>query len=180
MSKRITFIIAVGGLILLAAAGWWFWLRPSAESQPSSGLQPGINAPDFSLQDPDGNLVTLSGLKGKPVIVVFWTSSCSACAQDMALIENIYTQNQAAGLSVLAINVTTQDSAEAAVTFYSAQKLTFPILFDADNQVYKLYQVEALPATFFVDRSGAIQAVMPAGPADAAAYQQRVQAILAQ
>ena len=62
------------------------------------------------------------------------------------------------------MNSTNQDNPNDAIDFAKEQNLTFPILFDPQGEVSKLYQVRALPTSFFIDRQGIIQEVVVGGP----------------
>jgi cytochrome c biogenesis protein CcmG, thiol:disulfide interchange protein DsbE len=180
MSKRNLILSTLVFAIMVVAGAWWLWLRPATLTQKPPSLATGAAAPNFSLQDPDGNTISLSGLKGNPVLVVFWTSSCASCAHDLDLVEKVYAENHPKGLEVLGINVTGQDSAEAAVTFSNVHELTFPLLFDADGQAFKVYQVTHLPSLFFIDRNGKLTSFISEDPGVEADYQRRAQEILKQ
>ncbi len=82
----------------------------------------------------------------------------------MPALERVYQDYQADGLVILAINTTHQDELQTALDFASSLNLTFPILLDQDGEVSSLYQLQAMPTTFFVDRAGIIQDVVVGGP----------------
>jgi peroxiredoxin len=82
----------------------------------------------------------------------------------MPAIQRVYQTYQDRGFLVLAVNATNQDSSNAAANFALEHNLTFPILLDLDGQVSNLYQLRALPSTFFVDHEGTIQEVVIGGP----------------
>jgi peroxiredoxin len=82
----------------------------------------------------------------------------------MPAIQNIYREYHDQGLEVVAINATNQDNPSEAFAFVKANELTFPILMDIDGNVSRLYQLQALPTTFFVNSTGKIQDVVVGGP----------------
>ncbi len=126
---------------------------PLDDQKPIKG-QP---APDFVLRDTDGNLVKLSGLRGKVVFVNFWASWCVPCKKELPDIQKIYDEKRADGLEVLAINW--QDDPETATAFFSAHGLRLPLLLDRSGSVYTQYRLQGLPDSFFVDREGNIAAL---------------------
>ena len=148
----------------------------------SSGLIPaphqGFLAPDFSLQTPEGKAVRLSDLRGRPVLVNLWASWCIPCKAEMQNIQSVYLAYRDEGLEVLAVNVTSPDSAEAAVTFINQEKLTFPILFDPEAVVSQKYQMQALPSTYFIDKKGVIREVVLGGPMSEALLRTQVERLL--
>ena len=121
--------------------------------QPGSP-EPGGQAPDFVLKDLEENLVRLSDLRGKPVVLNFFASWCVPCLAEMPLIEEAHLQAKEKGWVVLGIAV--QDSRQAVRSLSESMGLTFPMVFDADNSVVLAYEVIGPPATFFIDETGRI------------------------
>lgn len=109
-------------------------------------------APDFTLKAMDGSNVKLSELKGKVVMLNFWASWCGPCRQEMPYLEDIYKKYAPAGFVLLGINVD-EDSADAK-EFLAEVPVSFPVLLDSKNTLPELYEVEAMPSTFFVDKDG--------------------------
>ncbi len=124
---------------------------------PETGTQVGNQAPDFQLQDLDGNTVSLSELRGSPVMLNFWASWCGPCRAEMPYIQQIYDEWQDQGLVVLTINL--RESQATVRQFMEDLGLTFPALLDTNNAVTDLYNVTAIPTTFFIDGDGVIQAM---------------------
>ncbi len=162
----------------------WIWVSAVPLNDTTSGLIPspreGFPAPDFTLDTLEGSQMTLSDLRGKVVIVNLWTSWCPPCRAEMPTIEQIYQENKAQGLEVLAVNTTDQDSESAAANFAQEFGLTFPILLDRDGSVSKRYQLLALPTTYFIDRQGIIRAVVPGGPMSETLIESKIADLLAE
>lgn len=126
----------------------------------SGGEAPAIGdtAPDFTLENLEGNRVSLSGLRGKPVIVNFWASWCGPCRIEMPELEEAYEARREQGLEILAIN--REEPPEVVRNFfYDELDLTFTPLLDTEAAVANRYQVFNLPTTFFIDKMGTITAV---------------------
>ena len=169
--------------VFVVGVGWISFSAVSA-SATTSGLIPspreGFLAPDFTLDTIDGGQITLSDLRGQVVVVNLWTSWCPPCRAEMPAINSVYQANKAQGLEVLAVNVTNQDSAEAAAAFAQEFGLTFPILLDRDGAVSRRYLLQALPTTYFIDRQGVIRAVVPGGPMSETLIQSKIADLLAE
>ena len=120
---------------------------------------PGRPAPDFHLPDLDGQTVSLGELQGRPVMVNFWATWCGPCRMEMPYIEEVFNDPEwkEAGLVILAVNL--GESAEVAGQFMDDNGLTFPVLLDTKTEVAKLYNVSAIPTTYFVDKNGIIKDV---------------------
>ena len=156
------------GSLLLALSAVWIaataiWAPPPTEGRTPFPRQ-GFLAPDFSLPSFAGDTYQLADLKGGVVVVNFWASWCPPCKAEMPALENIYREYQNMGLVILAVNVTDQDDQQNAQNFYNSLGLTFPALFDDSGEVSRIYQINALPTTFFIDRNGSIARVIYGGP----------------
>ncbi len=154
-------------LVLVFGAGWIVFLPPLPNTTTGGRIpaaREGFLAPDFALQDEQGNTVRLSDLRGKPVLVNLWASWCPPCQEEMPAMQKAYASYAAQGFTILAIDTTYQDQKEAALAFAEAQRLTFPILFDLDGSVSRMYLVRAMPTSFFIDRQGIIRRVVIGGP----------------
>jgi peroxiredoxin len=139
-----------------------------------SAPQKGFSAPDFILQDLEGNQYQLSSFIGEKVIVNIWASWCKPCQYEMPALQKIHEKYSDQGLVLLAVNNTYQDNYSNVVDFVSANNLTFPILMDLDGNVSKLYQVQALPSTFFIDRNGKISEIIIGGPMSEALIEAKI------
>jgi thiol-disulfide isomerase/thioredoxin len=97
----------------------------------------------------------LHELRGQVVLINFWASWCGPCRQEMPLLDDIYRKYGKLGFVILGINVE-QDSSKAK-TYLHDVPVTFPILYDTQNTLSKLYDVNAMPTTVIVDRNGKIR-----------------------
>jgi thiol-disulfide isomerase/thioredoxin len=121
-----------------------------------------VNKPaiDFSLKGLDGNVVKLSELKGKVVVVDFWATWCGPCVASFPFLQKVYEKYKSnPDVVILALNTWENEEGaerEAKVRkFMEEKKFTFPVLFD-DNFVYK-YGVDGIPTKFVIDKKGMIQ-----------------------
>jgi len=112
-------------------------------------------APDFTLPAKTGAAVQLSKYKGSVVMLNFWASWCGPCRTEMPLMDQIYKKYAAAGFVLLGVNVDT-DSTDAQ-KFLSQVPVSFPIAYDRENKVSKMYDVAAMPSTVFIDRKGRVR-----------------------
>lgn len=166
---------------LLLCAAWIWWSKAPAGSVSTGGIpapQRGFQAPDFELIDADGVPRRLSDFRGQPVLLNFWASWCSPCKAEMPAMERIYQQYQTQGFVILAVNSTHQDNPANALGFASQLGLTFPILMDTNGDASRLYEVRALPSSFFIAENGRIEEVVIGGPMAEALLKIRVQQLL--
>lgn len=154
-------------ITILSLGFVWMLFSRAAPETTTEGFIPspfiGFSAPDFTLPNSMQEEVTLSDLRGKPILVNFWASWCLPCRTEMPAIQEIYQEYAPQGLSVLAINATNQDEYSAVKSFINQNGLTFPILFDENGQVSASYRIQSLPTTFFIDQDGVIQDIAVGG-----------------
>ncbi len=169
-------------LIFLLIGAIWIWLSRVSpqDALAGNGIAPrsGFLAPDFDLTTPQGKQISLSELRGHPVIINLWASWCPPCREEMPALQKMYETYHAQGLEILAVNATHQDDAQAAINFSTQLGLTFPILLDNDGSVSRLYQLQSLPTTFFVGTDGSIQDVVVGGPMAEALLRVRIDHLL--
>ena len=115
-------------------------------------------APDFSLTDFDGNIITLSELKGKIVILDFWATWCAPCKASMPLMKKA-VEKYADYEDVKFLFVDTFERGsnieEKAKKWMTDNDFPFHVLFDTDGKVAKDgYGITAIPAKVFIDKNG--------------------------
>jgi thiol-disulfide isomerase/thioredoxin len=114
-------------------------------------------APGFQLTGRGGKTIDLAQFKGQVVMINFWATWCKPCRDEMPLLEDIYKKYKPMGFTMLGVNVE-PDSKDAEVWLGKLSKpVTFPIAYDVDSKVSKLYKVETMPSTVIVDRKGNVR-----------------------
>jgi len=112
-------------------------------------------APQFTLAARGGNEVSLAQYRGKVVMINFWASWCGPCRQEMPLLENIYKKYGKLGFTLLGVNV--EPDSKAADDWLKQTPVSFPILYDKESKVSKLYDVAGMPSTVIIDRKGNVR-----------------------
>ncbi len=113
----------------------------------------GSPAPDFTLQDSD-HTVSLHDLRGKLVILNFWTSWCPPCIEEMPSL--IQMQAQMAP-RVTVLGVSTDDDERKYHKFLREHGVNFPTVWDPQKKSSDLYGTTGQPETFIIDASGVIR-----------------------
>lgn len=119
--------------------------------------QVGQVAPDFECVTADGKTVRLSDYRGKVVVLDFWASWCGPCREEMPFLSHLYRLNQAQGFEVLAINIDNKRENMKKFLAKLDQKPTFSILLDPQKAVPRMYEIESMPTTVFIDRAGVVR-----------------------
>jgi len=100
-------------------------------------LSIGDQAPDFTLPDSEGNEVSLSGFRGRNVVVYFYpAASTPGCTTEACDFRDNLNSLKSAGYDVLGLS---PDAGPKLVKFAQDQNLNFPLLSDQDHQVAEAY-----------------------------------------
>ncbi|MDN4502057.1 TlpA disulfide reductase family protein [Alteromonadaceae bacterium BrNp21-10] len=118
----------------------------------SSAALAASEAADFTLKSSTGDNLRLQELRGNIVLINFWASWCGPCRTELPYLDDLYLEFKDLGFTVLAVNID-EDSSKAAVLL-NDMPVSFPVVYDPDGTVSKLYDVQAMPTTVFIDRNG--------------------------
>jgi len=151
-------VLAVGVVTAVVIAGSGGNDDPAASTVehvdiPRGGPQVGDVAPDFTATTLDGDTVKLSDYAGKPVVLNFWASWCTACRDEFPLFRQELARG---GSDYVMLGVDNRDIDSDAQAFAKAKHADWPNAFDSSNAIYKAYGVTALPQTFFIKADGTI------------------------
>lgn len=117
----------------------------------------GDRASNFTLKSNLRENLRLSEQRGQIVFITFWAEWCGSCKQQLKDLEGIYNAHKNKGFQIWAISLD-EDPKEAA---FGAREMgiSYPVLFDNDHQIAKVYEVNDIPSAVIVDRDGTIRYV---------------------
>ena len=134
-------------------------------------LEPGDAAPDFTLPDQDGAPVTLSGLRGRSVVLYFYPrASTPGCTTQACGVRDHLPAYEDANAVVLGVS---PDPVKKVKKFHDDEELNFTLLADADHEVCEAFGAwaeksmygktywGAVRATFVIDAEGVVRHVIP-------------------
>ena len=101
-----------------------------------------------------GRRVSLTQLRGTPVVLNFWASWCDPCRAEAPLLERAWRRERPRGVLFLGLNM--QDITDDSRAFARAVGATYPSLRDRSNGVAHRWGVTGLPETFFVSTQGRV------------------------
>ncbi len=120
-------------------------------------LSIGQLAPEITLPDPEGNLVNLSDLRGKYVLIDFWAAWCRPCRQENPNVVKLYNKYNDKGFEVFGVSL--DRTKDAWVNAIAEDQLTWTHVSDLkyfNSAAAALYQINAIPATYMLDPEGKI------------------------
>ena len=115
---------------------------------------------EFTLKDQNGIEHTLSDYKGKVVFLNFWATWCGPCKMELPHIQKVYEEMGMNKEDVVILGIVNpngaDDSPEQIRQFIESRKLTYPTLFDENQEVFGKYGIRSFPTTFMIDKEGKI------------------------
>ncbi len=151
------FIGIGGGIVILTSLGLIF--NPEILGQGSDllpqkvGPQVGKIAPNFSLENLDGNEIELLNGSQQPILINFWATWCPPCVAEMATIQQYYVES---GRSFRVLAVNADEPPKDVQRFANEHGLSFDILLDPGGHVQELYRLRGYPTSFILDGDGVI------------------------
>lgn len=127
-----------------------------------AAAQANQKAPDFTLEDMQGNKVSLSDFEGKVVIINFWATWCPPCIEEMPSMEKLQERFKGEDFVLLAVNVE-ENSRKIVERFLKKNPFSFPVLLDEDAVVQQIYGAYRFPETVIVGRNGDVVARIVGG-----------------
>ena len=114
-------------------------------------------APDFTLEDLDGDLFTLSDYIGEgPIVISFWATWCTPCKKELPHLQTLHDKYKDKGLTLITIAEDAPKTQPKVSPYVKSKKLTFPVLLDPDNEILHLFQGNTLPYRVVIDYEGDI------------------------
>ncbi|WP_316368874.1 TlpA family protein disulfide reductase [Candidatus Thiodiazotropha sp. CDECU1] len=148
--KRSDFLYLVPALILLLvsagglARGGWLETMETVHT-----------APALNLKDLDGVSYRISDLKGKTVLVNFWTTWCPPCIEEMPSLIRLAAEMSQEEFVILAVNV--EENKRRVSNIAKRLNVTFPVLLDPKREAGNAWKVKVFPSSFLVDAQGRLR-----------------------
>ena len=151
----------VGGLVLaLVAARALTDLKLLKDRWPTlAPVAVGDPLPEFAVPLLDGGSLRSADLRGRPHLLIFWTTWCGVCDAEMPMYRALAERYAARGLAVVAVNADREGDVPALVRAHrDARGLPFPIALD-DRSMVRRFRVEMFPHLVLIDAAGQIRRV---------------------
>lgn len=134
-------------------------MAASVSAQPAVGSK----APEISLPNAKGEIVKLSSLRGKVVLLDFWASWCGPCRQSNRKMTPVYKEYKSKGLEVLAVSIDGNTNAWSnAVQQDKTEWLqVIDVKAERGNELTRTWNLQYIPSTFLIDKEGLIVTVGP-------------------
>ncbi|HPE73842.1 MAG TPA: TlpA disulfide reductase family protein [Candidatus Competibacter sp.] len=138
---------AIAGLalvVVLAFAAVWFMPAGLREAPPLVG------------QTLDGRTLTLEQLRGKPVLVTFWATTCPSCVEEIPHLTELYRELNPKGLEIIGVAMA-YDPPEQVRAMVRQRQIPYPIVLDSEERIAREFDnVQLTPTSVLVSPEGRI------------------------
>ncbi len=117
----------------------------------------GKEAPEIALPNPQGDTIALSSLQGKYVLIDFWAAWCRPCRMENPNVVRMYEKYKDKGFEIYGVSL--DRTKDAWVDAIQADNLTWTHVSDLkyfNSEAAELYNIQAIPATYLLDKEGKI------------------------
>ena len=155
--------------LAVISGGGWLHHQHSAGPQPSSAT---------TFHTLSGNVFDLESLRGKPVLINFWATSCASCIKEMPALNTLYLEHRSE-IHLVAVAMP-YDPPNHVLTYVERSALAFPVSLDIKAEITQSFgDVSLTPTTYLLNQGGDI-VWQHVGPIPFSALQKRIRAILHQ
>ena len=139
-----TLIASLALAVVLAVAAVWFM---------PAGLRP---APPLVGQTLDGRTLTLEQLRGKPVLVTFWATTCPSCIEEMPHLIDLYRDLHPKGLEIIGVAMA-YDPPEQVRAMAAKRQIPYPVVLDTQARIAREFDnVRLTPTSVLISPNGNI------------------------
>jgi len=149
-------LLAVAVALLAFEAIYYFSAPPLDEEQKALLAWEGVQAPDFTVTNLDGQAIRLADLKGKRVLVNFWATYCPPCLEETPHFVKLRAETSPTNVAI--IGLSTEDAATQKV-FAQRNSVNYPLAV-LQNAPLPYQDIVKIPVTLVIDRNGVIQHVL--------------------
>lgn len=128
--------------------------REAQPPAPAALAAPPRTAPQLEVRTLEGDPASLVKFQGRVVLVNFWATWCEPCRMELPVLSGLEGRHRARGLAVVGVSVDSSQKPSEVRAFASRKGVTFALWHDPQERLAKAFGVQALPASFLVDRAG--------------------------
>jgi len=154
-------IVGIGIIVLLQTR------KSSMDMAGKPRFEKGVRAPNFTLPDLNGKMISLADFKGQVILLNIWATWCAPCVEEMPSMEKLHQELKDEPFALLAVSID-ESGVQDVRPFMKKHKLSFPALTDPAGTIKSLYKTTGVPESFVIDKDGTLLEIV-IGPRDWAA-----------
>lgn len=148
-------IVVIAAVILLLPSCGNRQKKAAEDTETTTLVKAGDEAPDFTVEMFDGGKITLSTLRGKVVLLNFWATWCPPCREELKRVQKDII-DRFAGRDFLFLPVSRGEQRSVVAAFREKEGYTFPMGLDPEQLIYDRYASNYIPRNFLIDQRGKV------------------------
>lgn len=156
-SSQIIPLVLIGlGLIVIGVVVFSVLTNQNTSDGQITVIPAKVNfpAPELSLYNLNGQLVSLTDYRQDIVLVNNWATWCPPCKEEMPILLKYFQEHSAQGFMMIGIEA--GDPADQVEKFVKEYGINFPVLLDPDTLALIAFENESLPSSYVIDRNGSV------------------------
>src|SRR5450432_2707483 len=147
MSKHVRLVTLLVGIAALSAEG---------QTVPPQILPQHANntPPELKVTAVDGSEINLSKLRGKVVLLDFWSTRCPPCLEELPNILATYNKFHGKGFEIIGISI--DQNKETLIRFIKARGITWPQYLDEARRINQRFEINGLPILWLINKEGLV------------------------
>lgn len=131
--------------------------EPQQTAEPEPEEAPALIAPDFTVQDAEGNDIAILSLNDRPLVLNFWATWCPYCVQELPLFDDMSAEyGEQVNFAMINATGSRSETVEMARDYIAEREFSFPVYYDVEQQGMMAYMTRSLPATVFINGRGEV------------------------
>ena len=127
----------------------------ASRGDPEARVAVGSLLPQAEFTTGRGERVSVADLQGKPAVINFWATWCGPCREEIPVLQAAHADHEAEGIVFLAV---TDELPTTVRPFMDRLKMTLPVWYDPNGRAGKLYRIQSIPTTLFLNSDGVLVA----------------------
>jgi peroxiredoxin len=153
-------MVRSGSITAVVLFAFVFFLRMYRPAEPDASLNRKASA--FVLPEARGGQVDFESYRGRPAVLVFWSTSCADCSRGLPLVSQLAPEFRSKGIAVITIHLGDTDQLHE---YLFSNHIAVTCLMDPEGNVGEAYHVVKMPRSLLIDRDGTIKQAAD-GPID--------------
>ncbi len=144
-------VILICGLLAMSATA----VAQTPEEDKNAIVKVGMDVPEFTAKMLDGTEINIADLKGKVVLINFWTTWCPWCVKEFTRVQaDIIDRFE--GKEFVFIALSRGEEKATVEKFMKSKGYTFPVALDGDSSIFGKFATTGIPRNFVIDRDGKV------------------------
>lgn len=139
--------------VLIVIIGMFFVITSLQDSFGQTTLR---DAPDYSVNTLDGELVSLSDLEGNVVMINVWATWCEPCREEMPALQELQNKFSNSDFKVIGVSVDEKGSTQMVRQFLNSQNIFYTIWHDPEDKFQFAFRTIGVPETVLISKEGKI------------------------